>query len=60
MFAAESSRRGELNLKVEKVHLIPAEAWDVHSSYYLELSDEEKVKIMRMAKELDRHPIECH
>ena len=60
MFAAESSSAGELSLKVDRIHLIPAEAWDVHSSYYLELNDNEKVKIMRMAKELDLHPIECH
>ena len=60
MFASKSSSAGELDLIVDRIHLIPAEAWDVHSSYYLELNDNEKVKIMRMAKDLDRHLIECH
>lgn len=60
MFATESFRNGQIELKVDEIYLIPAEAWDVQSFYFLELSQEEKVKIMKMARDLDRHPIECH
>ena len=60
LFATDTTGFSEMTLKVEDIYLIPAEAWDVQKSYYLELSQEEKVKIMLMAKKRDCHLIECH
>lgn len=60
LFATDTTGFSEMALEVEDIYLIPAEAWDVQKSYYLELSQEEKVKIMLMARKRDRHLIECH
>jgi hypothetical protein len=60
LFATDSSISGEPALEVKNLYLIPSEAWDVHSPYYLELKDTEKVRIMKMARQLDCHLIECH
>jgi hypothetical protein len=60
LFASELNGAGEMTLAVEDVHLIAPEGWDAQESYYLELSDDEKVRIMRAARERDCHLIECH
>jgi hypothetical protein len=60
LFASETSGVSEMNLTAADIYLIPPSAWDVQESTYLELSDEEKVKIMIMAKKRDCHLIECH
>ena len=49
-----------INLNVKKVHLIKADKWDHQSDFHLELKDEEKVKIMLMARKQDYDLIECH
>ena len=60
LFATEKSSPSETNLIAEDIYLIPAEAWDVQGEGYLELSEEEKVKIMIMARKRDCHLVECH
>jgi hypothetical protein len=60
LFATDSTSSLEMNLKVEDIYLIPPEAWDAQESYYLELSEEEKVKVMIMARRRDCNLIECH
>jgi hypothetical protein len=60
LFAIDATGFSEMTLKVEDVYLIPPEAWDVQKSYYLELSQTEKVKIMLMARKRNCHLIECH
>ena len=49
-----------INLYVKKVHLIKADKWDHQSNFHLELKDEEKVKVMLMAKKFNYDLIECH
>ncbi len=60
LFATDATGFSGMALKVEEIYLIPAEAWDVQKSYYLELSEAEKVKIMLMARKRECHLIECH
>jgi hypothetical protein len=60
LFATDSIRSSEIILTVKEFYLIPLAAWDIQDVYYLELSQEEKVKVMIMAKNLNCHPIECH
>jgi hypothetical protein len=47
-------------MTVEAIYLIPEKAWDFQGQAYLELSEEEKVKIMIMARKDDFSLIECH
>ena len=49
-----------INLYVKGVHLIKANKWDHQSDFHLELKDEEKVKVMLMAKKFNYDLIECH
>ena len=49
-----------INLFVKKVHLIKADKWAHQSDFHLELKDEEKVKVMLMAKKMNYDLIECH
>lgn len=51
---------GVINLYVKEVHLIKADKWDYQSDFHLELKDEEKVKIMLMARKENCDLIECH
>ena len=60
LFATDSTSSSKIILTVKEIHLIPSEAWDIQAAYYLELSQEEKVKVMIMAKNLNCHLIECH
>ena len=60
LFARDSTTNNQLNLIVDDIYLIPSQAWDEQESYYLELSNNEKVKIMKMARERDCNLIECH
>lgn len=47
-------------MTAEDIYLIPQKAWDFQGQAYLELSEEEKVKIMIMARKRDFSLIECH
>jgi hypothetical protein len=60
LFATDATGFSGITLKVEGIYLIPGEAWAVQKSYYLELSQAEKVKIMLLARKRDCHLIECH
>ena len=60
LFASDSSRSSEMILSVKEVYLIPSKSWDIQDVNYLELSQEEKAKVMIMARNLNCHPIECH
>jgi hypothetical protein len=60
LFATDSTRSSEMILTVKEIYLIPSDAWDIQDVCYLELSQEEKVKVMMMAKTLNCHLIECH
>ncbi|MBU1726808.1 MAG: hypothetical protein KJ880_04180 [Candidatus Omnitrophica bacterium] len=51
---------GIINLYVKEVHCIKADNWSHQSDYHLELDDEEKVKVMLMAKKTGYDLIECH
>lgn len=47
-------------MTAEDIYLIPEKAWDFQGQTYLELSEEEKVKIMIMARNRSLSLIECH
>jgi hypothetical protein len=47
-------------MTAEDIYLIPQKAWDFQGQAYLELSEEEKVKIMIMARNRNFSLIECH
>lgn len=49
-----------LNLFVKEVHLIKSDRWNYQSDFHLELKDEEKVKVMLMARRKNYDLIECH
>ena len=60
LFVKEYEDGNCLQLIVDEVYLVPEDAWDHRSRAYLELSNEEKVKIMQAAKKKGSSLIECH
>ena len=51
---------GVINLCVKETYLLKPESWSYQSGYHLELKDEEKVKVMMMARRKNCDLIECH
>jgi hypothetical protein len=60
LFAHTFINSGIINLFVKRVHLIKEDKWDHQSSFHLELSEKEKVKVMLMARKNNYDLIECH
>ena len=60
LFAKSLGSFNGKSLIVDDYYLIPQSGWDIQESYYLELNDVEKVKVMQIARKKDCDLIECH
>ena len=60
LFAADSGTSFEINLTVQDIYLVKSIGWDVQESFYLELNEQEKVKVMITARNKNCNLVECH
>ena len=58
LFSRTRSAENELLIEVVDCYLIPAEGWEVQLDVYLEMKDQERGKIMKMAR--DCGVVDCH
>lgn len=60
LFASVTESRRRLSLEVVDIYLVPPEGWAVQMDLYLEMRDEERARIMKMARSKDLAVIDCH
>ena len=60
LFATDSGTSSNINLNVEGIYLVKSTGWDVQESSYLELNEQEKVKVMITARNKNCNLVECH
>lgn len=60
LFADAIRNQDELHMKVRDVYLIPPEGWQVQLEVYLEMTDEERGKVMKIARDGDFAVVDCH
>lgn len=59
LFATTEDDAG-VRFHVQDCYLVPAAGWDVQMTVYLEMSDEERAKILKMARDRNAAIIDCH
>lgn len=60
LFANYTQSGNSLHLRVCDIYPVPSTAWLVQSTHYLEMRDDERAKIMKMARDRDAALVECH
>jgi hypothetical protein len=60
LFASHAVDGGTLKMTAVDVHLVPADAWDYQSEMHLQMSDEERGKILKMARDKGLALVDCH
>lgn len=60
LFAHIDQEPGQTTLQVAEAYLVPAEGWQVQMDIHLEMKDEERAKIMRLAKQKNLALVDCH
>jgi hypothetical protein len=60
LFARVARDGSSLRFDVFDCYLVPASGWDVQMDVYLEMSHEERGRILKLARELDAAVIDCH
>ncbi len=60
LFATTETEYGAVRFHVEDSYLVPASGWDVQMDVYLEMTDEERAKILKMARDRNAAIIDCH
>ncbi|MFH1882189.1 MAG: hypothetical protein ABIL62_05705 [Planctomycetota bacterium] len=60
LFVDSSNDGSSITLRIKEIHFIGSDGWNFQSGYHLELNEEEKVRVMQKARELNCHLIECH
>jgi proteasome lid subunit RPN8/RPN11 len=60
LFATFSADGGTLKMTAVEVHLVLPEAWDCQSEMHLQMSDEERGKILKMARDKGLALVDCH
>jgi hypothetical protein len=60
LFAHAVESDGAISMKVQDVYLVPPEGWRAQLEVYLEMTDEERAKIMKMARDGGYAVIDCH
>lgn len=60
LFASPSQSGDIITLAVVDAYLVPPEGWDVQHDVYLEMSDEERARIMKRARDGRTAIIDCH
>ncbi len=60
LFATTATEDGCTLFHVEDSYLVPPSGWDVQMDVYLEMTDEERAKILKMARDRNAAIIDCH
>lgn len=60
LFAEEEQSPNAFALNVKDLYLIPADAWAHQMEVYLEMKDEERGRILKMARDKNLSLIDCH
>jgi len=60
LFASTEVDAGGIRFHVQDCYLVPSAGWDVQMDVYLEMSDEERAKILKMARDRNAAIIDCH
>lgn len=60
LFASARNEGDGLRLDVVDLYLVPPEGWEVQMDVYLQMSDAERARIMKLAREKDLCAIDCH
>lgn len=60
LFADLNQARGQVVLLATASYLVPRSGWERQTGYHLSLRDEERLKVMLMARERDSHLVEFH
>jgi len=60
IFARLVEERDVLTLEGLELYLVPPEGWRVQTNFRLEMTDEERVKILKLVRDKDLCLIDCH
>jgi hypothetical protein len=60
LFAEIVETSESIRMEVRDAYLVPPEGWRVQMDVYLEMTDEERARIMKMAREGNFAAIDCH
>lgn len=60
LFARVSEGEDELCFEVQDAYLVPPEGWQVQHEVYLEMTDAERGKVMKLARRRGLAVIDCH
>ena len=60
LFARTETTADGVQFHVDDCYLVPAAGWDVQMDVYLEMSDDERAKILKMARDRKAAIIDCH
>ena len=60
LFTTATVTETECLIVTHDVYLVPPEGWDVQHEVYLEMSDAERAKIMKMARDRGMGVVDCH
>jgi proteasome lid subunit RPN8/RPN11 len=60
LFATFKTEGDRLQMTTVDIHLVSPEAWDYQSEMHLQMSDEERGKILKMARDKGLALVDCH
>ena len=60
LFASVEESADELRFVRQEAYLVPPEGWESQHEYYLEMTDQERSRIMKMAMDGHHAVIDCH
>jgi molybdopterin-synthase adenylyltransferase len=60
LFADASVSETQMILTVQNIYLVPESAWDIQNEVYLEMSNDERAKVMKMARDRGSCLVDCH
>lgn len=60
LFAHVKQEADQTTFEVTEAYLVPAEGWQVQMDVHLEMKDEERAKIMKLAKQKNLALVDCH
>jgi hypothetical protein len=60
IFAQLVEAEEEIVLRGIELYLVPPEGWRVHTAYRLEMTDEERAKILKLARDSGLCLVDCH
>lgn len=60
LFAQIKQETAQTILEVAEVYLVPPDGWQLQMDVHLEMKDEERAKIMRLARQKNLALVDCH